>query len=199
MISGDLFGPSDIEESVRNEQAGAITPDLLTFFQRIVFLLTTNRRPCGFGHYFNSTRSPLLGLGTCAATLPSFLTTSGRTARSREQAKYIRSTNIRAHFLLYRVSKVNLAGFTDFPTVLSLTTMLARAFAVFSLVAAAVATPTGTEMAKRATCTVSSVASAADLSSCTAVVITAFTVASGSKSGHFTALTLLDDLQQIVC
>ncbi|KAH8826080.1 polygalacturonase [Flagelloscypha sp. PMI_526] len=58
--------------------------------------------------------------------------------------------------------------------------MLTRTFAALSLIAAVVATPTGTEMAKRATCTVSSVASAADLSSCTSVVITAFTVASGS-------------------
>ncbi|KAJ7320859.1 polygalacturonase [Mycena albidolilacea] len=53
-----------------------------------------------------------------------------------------------------------------------------------SLVAAAVAIPSNstasrTETAKRATCTVNSVASAADLSDCTAVVITAFTVPSG--------------------
>ncbi|KAJ6617431.1 polygalacturonase [Mycena sp. CBHHK59/15] len=57
-----------------------------------------------------------------------------------------------------------------------------------ALVAVAVAVPTNnstllgsrTETAKRATCTVNSVASAADLSSCTAVVITAFTVPSGN-------------------
>ncbi|KAJ7902522.1 polygalacturonase [Mycena olivaceomarginata] len=53
-----------------------------------------------------------------------------------------------------------------------------------SLVAAAVAIPNNstasrTETAKRATCTVNSVASAADLSDCTAVAITAFTVPSG--------------------
>jgi hypothetical protein len=38
-----------------------------------------------------------------------------------------------------------------------------------------------TETAKRATCTVNSVASAANLSACTAVIITAFTVPSGSE------------------
>ncbi|KAJ7359478.1 polygalacturonase [Mycena albidolilacea] len=52
-----------------------------------------------------------------------------------------------------------------------------------ALVAATVALPNGagskTDTAKRATCTVNSVASAADLSDCTAVVITAFTVPSG--------------------
>ncbi|KAG8855509.1 hypothetical protein FRB96_007013 [Tulasnella sp. 330] len=45
---------------------------------------------------------------------------------------------------------------------------------------AAAAVPTGTDTAKRATCTVNSVASAANLSGCTAVVITAFTVPAGS-------------------
>ncbi|KAJ6601041.1 polygalacturonase [Mycena vulgaris] len=55
-----------------------------------------------------------------------------------------------------------------------------------SLVSIAVAVPMNsttsasrTDTAKRATCTVNSVASAADLSDCTAVVITAFTVPSG--------------------
>ncbi|KAJ7144773.1 polygalacturonase [Mycena crocata] len=53
-----------------------------------------------------------------------------------------------------------------------------------ALVAVAVAVPRNTtasrtETAKRATCTVNSVASAADLSDCTAVIITAFTVPSG--------------------
>ncbi|KAJ7508368.1 polygalacturonase [Mycena galericulata] len=49
-----------------------------------------------------------------------------------------------------------------------------------SLVAVAVAVPaSNTDTAKRATCTVNSVASAADLSSCTSVLIEAFTVASG--------------------
>ncbi|KAJ7613024.1 polygalacturonase [Roridomyces roridus] len=53
-----------------------------------------------------------------------------------------------------------------------------------ALVAVAVATPNNgtasrTETAKRATCTVNSVASAANLSSCTTVIITAFTVPSG--------------------
>ncbi|KAJ7696803.1 polygalacturonase [Mycena rosella] len=55
-----------------------------------------------------------------------------------------------------------------------------------ALVAVAVAIPSNTtspvsrtDTAKRATCTVNSVASAADLSSCTAVIITAFTVPSG--------------------
>ncbi|KAJ7146493.1 polygalacturonase [Mycena epipterygia] len=59
----------------------------------------------------------------------------------------------------------------------SLTTFLRLA----SLVAVAVAVPpvSRTDTAKRATCTVNSVASAADLSSCTAVVITAFTVPAG--------------------
>ncbi|KAF7347176.1 Glycoside hydrolase family 28 protein [Mycena venus] len=62
----------------------------------------------------------------------------------------------------------------------SLTTFVRLA----ALVAAAVALPNNgtaskTETAKRATCTVNSVASAADLSDCTAVVITAFTVPSG--------------------
>ncbi|KAJ3898351.1 polygalacturonase [Lentinula edodes] len=41
------------------------------------------------------------------------------------------------------------------------------------------ASPTQTTQAKRATCTVNSVASAADLSDCTSVVITAFSVPSG--------------------
>ncbi|KZV65706.1 glycoside hydrolase family 28 protein [Peniophora sp. CONT] len=61
--------------------------------------------------------------------------------------------------------------------------MQSRALSSFVLVAlasVAVASPTGTSMAKRATCTVSSVASAADLSSCSAVVIEAFSVPSGS-------------------
>ncbi|KAJ7827196.1 polygalacturonase [Mycena leptocephala] len=57
-----------------------------------------------------------------------------------------------------------------------------------ALVAVAVAIPTDnstilgsrTETAKRATCTVNSVASAANLSACTAVIITAFTVPSGN-------------------
>lgn len=49
-----------------------------------------------------------------------------------------------------------------------------------SLVSLVVATPTGTEMAKRATCTVNSVSSASNLSSCTSVVIEAFTVPSGN-------------------
>ncbi|KAJ6541600.1 polygalacturonase [Mycena capillaripes] len=54
-----------------------------------------------------------------------------------------------------------------------------------ALVAVAVAVPSNstasrTETAKRATCTVNSVASAADLSDCTAVIITAFTVPSGN-------------------
>jgi polygalacturonase len=53
-----------------------------------------------------------------------------------------------------------------------------------AVVAVAVAIPgnstaSRTETAKRATCTVNSVASAADLSDCTAVVITAFTVPAG--------------------
>ncbi|KAJ7656980.1 polygalacturonase [Mycena polygramma] len=53
-----------------------------------------------------------------------------------------------------------------------------------ALVAVAVAVPSNrtasrTDTAKRATCTVNSVASAADLSDCTAVVITAFTVPDG--------------------
>ncbi|KAJ6457261.1 polygalacturonase [Mycena sanguinolenta] len=53
-----------------------------------------------------------------------------------------------------------------------------------ALVAVAVAVPSpepasGTETAKRATCTVNSVASAADLSDCTSVLIEAFTVPSG--------------------
>ncbi|KAJ7439970.1 polygalacturonase [Mycena latifolia] len=53
-----------------------------------------------------------------------------------------------------------------------------------ALVAVAVAVPSNitasrTDTAKRATCTVNSVASAADLSSCTSVIITAFTVPSG--------------------
>ncbi|KAJ7238747.1 polygalacturonase [Mycena haematopus] len=57
-------------------------------------------------------------------------------------------------------------------------------FRLAALVAAAVAVPnhetaSGTETAKRATCTVNSVASAADLSDCTSVIITAFTVPSG--------------------
>ncbi|KAG8997171.1 hypothetical protein FRB94_011119 [Tulasnella sp. JGI-2019a] len=43
-----------------------------------------------------------------------------------------------------------------------------------------VARGTGTDTAKRTTCTVNSVASAADLSGCSAVIITAFTVPSGS-------------------
>ncbi|KAG8842491.1 hypothetical protein FRB96_005344 [Tulasnella sp. 330] len=60
-----------------------------------------------------------------------------------------------------------------------------------ALLTAAVAVPTGvdkelieratgTDTAKRTTCTVNSVASAADLSGCSAVIITAFTVPSGS-------------------
>ncbi|KAJ7157375.1 polygalacturonase [Mycena filopes] len=55
-----------------------------------------------------------------------------------------------------------------------------------ALVAVAVAMPSNvtlgsrTETAKRATCTVNSVASAANLSACTAVIITAFTVPSGN-------------------
>ncbi|KAJ7360877.1 polygalacturonase [Mycena albidolilacea] len=66
----------------------------------------------------------------------------------------------------------------------SLTTFLELA----ALVVVTIAVPTDnsmilgsrTETAKRATCTVNSVASAANLSSCTAVIITAFTVPSGS-------------------
>ncbi|KAJ7439969.1 polygalacturonase [Mycena latifolia] len=63
---------------------------------------------------------------------------------------------------------------------LSLTAFLHLA----ALVAVAVAVPSNitasrTDTAKRATCTVNSVASAADLSDCTAVIITAFTVPSG--------------------
>ncbi|KAF7340988.1 Glycoside hydrolase family 28 protein [Mycena sanguinolenta] len=55
-----------------------------------------------------------------------------------------------------------------------------------ALVAVAVAVPSpepasGTETAKRATCTVNSVASAADLSDCTSVLIEAFTVPSGGN------------------
>ncbi|KAJ7858544.1 polygalacturonase [Mycena olivaceomarginata] len=68
----------------------------------------------------------------------------------------------------------------------SLTTFLELA----ALAAVAVAIPTDnstilgsrTETAKRATCTVNSVASAANLSACTAVIITAFTVPAGSDS-----------------
>lgn len=41
---------------------------------------------------------------------------------------------------------------------------------------------TGTDTAKRATCTVNSVSSASDLSGCSTVIITAFTVPSGSES-----------------
>ncbi|KAF8185521.1 polygalacturonase [Mycena galopus ATCC 62051] len=48
-----------------------------------------------------------------------------------------------------------------------------------SLIAVAVAVPSKTGTAKRATCTVNSVASAASLGDCTAVVIEAFTVPSG--------------------
>ncbi|KAJ7614170.1 polygalacturonase [Roridomyces roridus] len=48
-----------------------------------------------------------------------------------------------------------------------------------SLIAVAVAIPSQTDTAKRATCTVNSVSSASGLSSCTAVIIEAFTVASG--------------------
>lgn len=44
--------------------------------------------------------------------------------------------------------------------------------------------PSGVEMAKRATCTVNSVASAASLSACTDVVIEAFTVPSGSMCSN---------------
>ncbi|KAG8862419.1 hypothetical protein FRB96_001489 [Tulasnella sp. 330] len=60
--------------------------------------------------------------------------------------------------------------------------------AAFLTVAVAVPTPvdgelleraTGTDTAKRTTCTVNSVASAADLSGCSAVIITAFTVPAG--------------------
>ncbi|KAF7347177.1 Glycoside hydrolase family 28 protein [Mycena venus] len=66
----------------------------------------------------------------------------------------------------------------------SLTTFLELA----ALAAVAVAIPTDnstilgsrTETAKRATCTVNSVASAANLSACTAVIITAFTVPAGN-------------------
>ncbi|VDC06226.1 unnamed protein product [Peniophora sp. CBMAI 1063] len=43
-----------------------------------------------------------------------------------------------------------------------------------------VPSPSGTEMAKRATCTVNSIASASNLSSCTSVVIEAFSVPSGN-------------------
>ncbi|KAJ7871154.1 polygalacturonase [Mycena olivaceomarginata] len=68
----------------------------------------------------------------------------------------------------------------------SLTTFLELA----ALAAVAIAVPTDnstilgsrTETAKRATCTVNSVASAANLSGCTAVIITAFTVPSGSET-----------------
>lgn len=41
--------------------------------------------------------------------------------------------------------------------------------------------PSGTSTAKRATCTVNSVDTASDLSDCSAVVIEAFTVSSGSE------------------
>ncbi|KAJ3889991.1 polygalacturonase [Lentinula edodes] len=54
------------------------------------------------------------------------------------------------------------------------------AFTTFAcLLTGALASPTQTTQAKRATCTVNSVASAADLSDCTSVVITAFSVPSG--------------------
>lgn len=44
-----------------------------------------------------------------------------------------------------------------------------------------VAAPSPTETAKRSTCTVDSVSSANDVSDCSDVVITGFTVASGGK------------------
>lgn len=44
----------------------------------------------------------------------------------------------------------------------------------------ALSLPSGTSTAKRATCTVNSVDTASDLSDCSAVVIEAFTVSSGS-------------------
>lgn len=55
-------------------------------------------------------------------------------------------------------------------------------FVVVALATVAAASPTRTSMAKRATCTVNSVSSASDLSDCSAVVIEAFSVASGGTS-----------------
>lgn len=79
-------------------------------------------------------------------------------------------------------------------TMPSLTTFLELA----ALAAVAVAIPTDnstilgsrTETAKRATCTVNSVASAANLSACTAVIITAFTVPAGSEYRDLCSLAI---------
>lgn len=61
----------------------------------------------------------------------------------------------------------------------------------------AVSRPSGAEMAKRATCTVDSVSSASSLSSCTSVVIEAFTVPSGSRLSHHRSHVLRGRLQPL--
>ncbi|KAJ7213530.1 polygalacturonase [Mycena pura] len=67
-----------------------------------------------------------------------------------------------------------------------------------ALVAVAVAAPSNTASktgtAKRATCTVNSVASAANLSSCTSVVITGFTVPSGQTAASGASVTMTGDI-----
>lgn len=60
--------------------------------------------------------------------------------------------------------------------------MLGTSFILATLLASgAVAVPSPTKTAKRSTCTVDSVSSASDLSDCSDVEITGFTVASGGK------------------
>lgn len=68
---------------------------------------------------------------------------------------------------------------------LSVDVMISTAalLSVFAIVGTAVAVPSRTGTAKRATCTVNSVSSASDLSDCSDVVIAAFTVPGGSR--HF--------------
>lgn len=58
--------------------------------------------------------------------------------------------------------------------------------AILAPVVLAAPSPTPVELAKRATCTVASAAAAASVSSCSIVVINAFTVPSGSELITFT-------------
>lgn len=72
----------------------------------------------------------------------------------------------------------------------------AALLSVFALAGTAVAVPSRTGTAKRATCTVNSVSSASDLSDCSDVVIAAFTVPGGSR--HF-RLFLECHFRRLIC
>lgn len=108
--------------------------------------------------------------------LPSQFSARSVRAQQKQKRYYKRPKNLMLLFSSFWFSSKTMPSLTAFVH-------------LAALVAVAVAIPTDnstilgsrTETAKRATCTVNSVASAANLSACTAVIITAFTVPSGSK------------------